>query len=400
MNKDNAIYTITSPLHDEQAVAATTREFLNTLQFDYDFRGNDYADYGNHALQLIFVRTGGTEGVFRQLLPQLRAQSDQPFYLLASNKSNSLPASMEILSYLNLHGLKGEIIHGDPDYVNRRVATLELVAAARKRLCGQRLGIIGKPSDWLISSQPDAEAVKAKLGIELVEIPMQELLDEIAATPVPDTHDACDDPRVKSSLPGAWQIHHALDALVKRHGLSGFTLRCFDMLTTVKNTGCMALARFNADNIVASCEGDVPAMLSMAISLAVTGKTGFQANPSHIDPLTGEILFAHCTIPFNMVERYTLDTHFESGIGVAICGYSPEGPMTVFKVSADLKRWFAQDAELLHSQAKPDLCRTQQIIRLDDAAQARYFFTQPIGNHHVIVPGHYAEAFNELLQSL
>ena len=94
MNKDNAIYTITSPLHDEQAVAATTREFLNTLQFDYDFRGSDYADYGNHALQLIFVRTGGTEGVFRQLLPQLRAQSDQPFYLLASNKSNSLPASI------------------------------------------------------------------------------------------------------------------------------------------------------------------------------------------------------------------------------------------------------------------------------------------------------------------
>ena len=98
MKKDNAIYTLTSPLHDEQAVAAVTREFLDTLRFDYDFRGGDYADYGKHALQLIFVRTGGTEGVFEQLLPQLQSQSDQPFYLLASGKSNSLPASPWIIS--------------------------------------------------------------------------------------------------------------------------------------------------------------------------------------------------------------------------------------------------------------------------------------------------------------
>ena len=400
MKKDIAIYTLTSPLHDEQAVAAATREFLDTLHFDYDFRGADYADYGSHALQLIFVRTGGTEGVFSQLLPQLRAQSDQPFYLLASHKSNSLAASMEILSFLNQQGLKGEIIHGDADYVNRRVATLELVTAARQKLHGQRLGIIGKPSDWLISSQPDAQAVKAALGIELVDIPIQELIDEYEKAPQADVKHACDNEMVNAALPGAMRIQEALDALVKRYQLNGFTLRCFDMLTAVKNTGCMALAQFNACDIVASCEGDVPAMLSMTIALAVTGKTGFQANPSRIDPVTGEILFAHCTIPFNMVERYTLDTHFESGIGVAICGYAPEGPVTVFKVSADLKRWFAEDAELLRSQAKPDLCRTQQIIRLDNAARARYFFTQPIGNHHVIVPGHHAAAFNELLQSL
>ncbi len=402
MKKDNAIYTLTSPLHDEQAVAAVTREFLDTLRFDYDFRGGDYADYGKHALQLIFVRTGGTEGVFEQLLPQLQSQSDQPFYLLASGKSNSLPASMEILSYLNQHGLRGEIIHGDADYVNHRVEALELAAAARRALSGQRLGIIGKPSDWLISSQPDARAAQDLLGIELVEIPIKTLLDEIAAVPPTayqtDVQDTV--PVLRKYGEGARKIYAALREIVKRYKLNGFTLRCFDLLSTVKNTGCLALAVCNGDGIVASCEGDVPAMLSMTISQAVTGKTGFQANPARIDPMTGELLFAHCTIPLNMVERYDYDTHFESGIGVAICGYAPEGPVTVFKVSADLKRWFAEDAELVRSQAEPDLCRTQQVIRLADASRARYFLTQPIGNHHIIVPGHYAAAFNELLQSL
>ena len=55
--------------------------------------------------------------------------------------------------------------------------------------------------------------------------------------------------------------------------------------------------------------------------LTSLGISGFQANPSSINPETGEIIFAHCTIPLNMVERYELDTHFESGIGTGIRGY-------------------------------------------------------------------------------
>lgn len=55
-----AIYTLTSELHDERAVASVTREFLGSLGIEYLFRGSDYADYGSHPLSLIYVRTGGT----------------------------------------------------------------------------------------------------------------------------------------------------------------------------------------------------------------------------------------------------------------------------------------------------------------------------------------------------
>ena len=67
-----AIYTITSTLHNEEAIAAATRLFLNSLNIEYDFRGEDFSDYGSHTLSLIYVRTGGTEGIFRQLLPELQ----------------------------------------------------------------------------------------------------------------------------------------------------------------------------------------------------------------------------------------------------------------------------------------------------------------------------------------
>ena len=67
-----AIYTVTSELHDEKAVDLVTQSFLNSLDVDYDFQGSDYTDYGTHALDLIYVRTGGTEGIFKRLLLDLQ----------------------------------------------------------------------------------------------------------------------------------------------------------------------------------------------------------------------------------------------------------------------------------------------------------------------------------------
>ena len=392
-----AIYTLTSELHDEGAVAAVTHEFLTSLHIKYDMRGSDYSDYGSHALDLIYVRTGGTEGIFLRLLPQLQLQSQKPFYLLTSGKSNSLAAAMEILSYLNQQEFKGEIIHGNNDYIHDRITILSKANEARQQLQGIRLGIIGQPSDWLISSHADKDKVSQRLGITLVDIPMQELLDAIAAAPVDNhkTEQTLND-AIRQSLPVANQIYEALKIIVERYRLSGFTLRCFDLLSAVHNTGCMALARLNAEGIVAGCEGDVPALLSMTIVNALIGVSGFQANPSSINPENGTMTFAHCTIPLNMVERYELDTHFESGIGVGIRGFMAAGPVTIFKVSGDLQRSFITEGELVCNESKPDLCRTQLVIQLTNPADAVYFLTHPIGNHHIILPGHHKKLLEEI----
>ena len=395
-----AIYTLTSELHDEQAVGEVTREFLNSLDVTYELKGSDYADYGSHSLDLIYVRTGGTEGIFKRLLPELQAKSEHPFYLLTSGKSNSLAASMEILSFLRQNDFKGEIIHGDPDYISKRISLLAKVGEARKSLKGCRLGIIGEPSDWLISSHADKDTVMQRLGISLIDIPMQELIDIINVTPQLSKVERASKDAVTNSLSGAYQIYDALKALVGRECLQGFTIRCFDLLTSVWNTGCLALAKLNAEGIVASCEGDVPAMLSMKIAQSLLGVSGFQANPASINPTTGEMVFAHCTIPLNMVERYEFDTHFESGIGVGIRGYMKEGPVTIFKVSGNLSRYFVEEGELIRNQAKPDLCRTQQVIQLSDPSQASYFLTNPIGNHHIILPGHHKDLLEEFLRNL
>ena len=397
-----AIHTLTSALHDESAVAAVTREFLGSLKLDLDLRGADYSDYGTADLDLIYVRTGGTEGVFKPLLPQILAATDQPVYLLTSGKSNSLAASMEILSYLRQQGIKGEILHGTPQYIAGRIRTLEQIERARKSLKGLRLGVVGKPSDWLIASGVDYGKVREKTGIEILDIPMEELMATLDQYPEDPTaaRIACGTPlldaaqKVKDAAPGAHRIYLALRDLVGKYRLSGLTLRCFDLLGTVRNTGCLGLAKLNAEGIVATCEGDIPAMLSMVIGRALTGVSGFQANPSRIDPESGEVLFAHCTVPLDMVTRYVFDTHFESGIGMGIRGHLQEGPVTVFKVAGDFSRHFAEEGTLLRNQSQPDLCRTQVVLRLPETD---YFLKDPIGNHHIILPGHVKALLDALL---
>ena len=394
-----AVYTITSGLHDEQSVAKLSDAFLAGVFPDgnFEFKGHNFADFGTHSLDLIYVRTGGAEGIFKSLLPEMLARGTEQFYLLTSGKSNSLAASLEILSYLRQQGLKGEVLHGSAAYLQERIHTLETVAAARKKLAGTRIGVIGQPSDWLISSHADPMAIMDKMGAKLVEVPMEELLHEIAGQAGDDA--PADEPmadNVRKSYPGATQIYHALQVLVNKYELGAFTLRCFDLLTAVGNTGCLALASFNAEGIPASCEGDVPALLSMMIAQALTGCTGFQANPARIDVESGQMLFAHCTVPFNMVKDWQYDTHFESGIGVGIHGNLPEGPVTVFKVSGKLDRHFAAEGELLYNQYEDNLCRTQVVLKLQPE-DARYFLTNSIGNHHIILPGHCKELLEELL---
>lgn len=392
-----SIYTLTSALHDEQAVAAATQEFLSSLAIDYDFKGADFADYGTAPLSLIYVRTGGTEGLFKALAPQLRAHSPHPIYLLTSGKSNSLAASMEILSYLRQQGMKGEILHGSPAHINLRLDHLQRVVAARHSLRGMRLGVIGQPSDWLISSHADALAVSDKLGVELVDIDIQEVLDVFNDISLEDSAIEitpwCEpSAQVAAALPDAMRLYHALRHVVSRHQLAGFTIRCFDLLTAIHNTGCLALAQLNAEGFIAGCEGDVPAALSMLISQVLLGVTGFQANPSSVNPESGLMTLAHCTIPFNLVTSYELDTHFESGIGVGIRGDIFEGDATLFKVSGDLSRYFVAQGSMVVNEPDPSLCRTQVNVSLANPSLVRnYFLADPIGNHHIVIPGRHSE---------
>ena len=56
MNKI-AIYTITSALHDKDAIDKASKEFLDSLNIAYTLHGDDFTTYGQSPLNLIYVRS-------------------------------------------------------------------------------------------------------------------------------------------------------------------------------------------------------------------------------------------------------------------------------------------------------------------------------------------------------
>ena len=401
------LYTLTSDLHGEMARDARREPFIRDIEAalgePFDCRGADFSSFGQgEGTELIYIRTGGTEGLFlSKVAPLLSGR--KPVTLLSSGQSNSLAASMEILSWLRQRGMSGEILHGSPAQIAASIRDTKTAGPGAEGaflqpvnfgpiLVGKRVGVIGKPSDWLISSDMDYAAARDILGAELIDIPIGELVEEARkggqALPEGFSLNALNVPRYGKKLDeddfrGALDIYGALKRLVARYRLDGLTLRCFDLLGALHNTGCLALAILNAEGVTATCEGDVPAMLSMAVARALTGSASFQVNLSRIEG--DRLLFAHCTIPLSLVRNYCYDTHFESGIGVAVHGEMPKGEVTLFKLSPDLKRMVCIPARLVENPYGNNLCRTQVVVEAPGAAD--YFLRDPIGNHHIIVPG-------------
>jgi hypothetical protein len=114
------------------------------------------------------------------------------------------------------------------------------------------------------------------------------------------------------------------------------------------------------------------------------------ANPSRIDLDRGLLSLAHCTVPRGLSGAYRLRSHFESGLGVAIQGTLPAGPVTLVRIGGlRMERLWAVDGTLLRNTDHADLCRTQVEIGVGgDVLQD--LLARPLGNHMVVVPGHRA----------
>ncbi|MBR6220811.1 MAG: hypothetical protein IKQ80_09620 [Clostridia bacterium] len=346
---------------------------------------------------LLYVASGGSEGYFLEVFEQLRARH---CYILTSGESNSLAASMEILSYLRKHGGSGEILHGDIDEVAGQIRALQRAHRALAALRGKKLGCIGAPSDWLIASAFSPDAWMEKLQLGFVDISMDELQREIAVQSYePNAYTArfLAQDFDRQEIEKALYVYGAFQRLVDRYGLCGLSVRCFDLLDTVHTTGCLGLSILNNLGVYGGCEGDMPALLSMAVLGSITGEPLFLCNPSRFDTKEGYAIFAHCTIPTTMLKDYCLNTHFESGIGVAVQGTFEAGDCTIFKCEGDLSRFHAQEGRIEGVPFSDMLCRTQIKVRLDDFS---YFLTRPINNHHIICRGKHAaevEAFFRLM---
>ncbi len=369
-------------------------EEINNELFDDDL---ELVEDNSLPLSFVFIETGGSEQHFVKIEESL----SRPIVLLSTCKNNSLPACFEIKTYLRQkYNEDAIILLGNEKELAGSIKDVSKLLVARQIVDNASLGVIGAPSDWLIASKVDYQEVKKRFNINLVDIPTSELKEEIDKGLLDNiTKLGLINSLGKDNeyLDGALRIYSGLKRIIEKYNLKGFTIRCFDLIEEYKNTACLALAMLNDEGIVGTCEGDIPSMLTMFFIKACANQPSFQANPSRIDIKTGNILFAHCTIPLNMVSNVSFMTHFESDLGIGIRGKLDEKDISLIKLNPKLDHALFLEGKIVSNPTLSNYCRTQIEVNLTDEDGLYNFLRDDFGNHVIIAYGNIIPEFLNLL---
>lgn len=403
-----------SSLQNHSFVKREYDGLLNILASDFDaqfdFLDNLESLPSSSKYEDFIISTGGVENIFLDLLKRNLVGTNVT--LIADGRFNSLAASMEILTYLNNNNIKAFIAYGSNEEISARLKehphvdfVNEQCGSAALSLSGDKIAVFGEPSDWLIASNVDRDFLKQKFNIDFVDIPLDTLFrrfsliddnmveflaaDFQAVTSRGET--------TESDLLDSLKIYLAINQICQENNCTCATVRCFSIIEKLKATGCLALALLNDEGIDAACEGDLQSLLSMILVRRVTGMPSFMANPSAMSKDNHTTTFAHCTVPTTMCRRYGFRSHFESQCGLAVAGeFSPSEVYTIFKWGGEkLDRFFVEEAVSVVAPSNENLCRSQLTLNFYNP---EYMLNNPIGNHHIIVKGAFADKLRTALK--
>ena len=403
-----------SSLQNHSFVKREYDGLLNILASDFDaqfdFLDNLESLPSSSKYEDFIISTGGVENIFLDLLKRNLVGTNVT--LIADGRFNSLAASMEILTYLNNNNIKAVIAYGSNEEISARLKDLthidfvnEQCGSAALSLSGDKIAVFGEPSDWLIASNVDRDFLKQKFNIDFVDIPLDTLFRRFSLIDDNMVEFLATDFQAVTSrgetterdLLDSLKIYLAINQICQENNCTCATVRCFSIIEKLKATGCLALALLNDEGIDAACEGDLQSLLSMILVRRVTGMPSFMANPSAMSKDNHTTTFAHCTVPTTMCRRYGFRSHFESQCGLAVAGeFSPSEVYTIFKWGGEkLDRFFVEEAVSVVAPSNENLCRSQLTLNFYNP---EYMLNNPIGNHHIIVKGAFADKLRTALK--
>lgn len=391
------IYSLFSDKDNQESINQSLQPFIESVE---KYLGESLVDINpadikkGDFLPVIMIKSGGVEEKFKRIYQQF----PHPYLLLAGCFYDALSAALEIKEYLKKRGEQVEILHGSEKYIAGRLRLLKESFEAKKSCRHFRAGVLGEPSTRLIGSGADYNIIRKKSGIRIYNIPIEEMVRHIDLVKDEDVSGDMDIQPAgfkKETVQQERRIYQGLKNLSREYNFNAITVSCSDLRDFYKNTGYLALSLLNSEGIIAGCDGDVPALISMIIANQLTKQPVFLASPSCIKQETNEIIFANCFIPINMCESYEWKTHFELETGIAICGKIKKGPVTLFKINGNMDNYYLAEGELTDNLELPTLCPTQVKITLKEPVAD--FLEKSISSHYIICRGLHLEKFEKYL---
>jgi len=339
----------------------------------------------------IFVLTGGSELQAIELL-----NNKSPVIILAITSDNSYAAAAELKAYCDQEHIPSLLVNFELNELKSKIENFFQFKKALVKFRNYRLGLIGKSSEWLIASKVSPTELKQKFGINIIPFSWEELpiyttvaIDKEFMQHFGERH--------TGKLKDSSKVYSLLKQIINHNQLDAITVECFPLVRNNKVTACLALSKLNDDGIPAGCEGDISSITGMIISQLLTGQIPWMANLILVQD--SKVILTHCTIPISYVSTYSLTTHFETNEGLAINGKFSTKSVTLFRFNNTFTKAFISEGKTISIPAIKEACRTQLEIELP-SENAVILKNNPLGNHHLILPGNHADKLKFLCQMM
>jgi len=341
-------------------------------------------------------------GLANESLLKLLGSCGKPMAFVGHSRYSSLSTLLQAL-----RAAPGKMIAAfysadlDPGVVDRAVRYLSAVSYLR----GYRLGVLGEEADvppWLM---PDRHRVEQVLGVELFEVPFEELVEEYAVSSQPTkilervvggaTTVGVD----QRSLEAALRLYTALLAIARRYELRGILVPCRRVMEEIGTSACIAAALMNDVGVDVECELDPVAGLSMAVMRAVAQGPCFVGRVSHVHG--GRVVLSRCSAPISMSSGYAIRRPLGAELGAALSAdLVPGRSVTALFLEPELRRGLVVRGYVLSGRPEvPYLCRSQLTLATESAELYRVL--EGLRVHKLAVAfGNHAPVLSQLLRAL
>jgi L-fucose isomerase-like protein len=194
----------------------------------------------------------------------------------------ALPAAGVLRETLEEMEANFSFVYGMPaeQELMKQVSSYARSAAAVRSLTTARVGLIGYAAMGMYTGTMDHTKLRREIGAEIDQIDQYELVerfkkisaDEIKALlPKADAWDLSDQ-IVTNDFNKMFRMYAAIKSLAQERRWDALTIKCqYELSRTFGLAPCMPLSMFG-DELVSSCEGDVPLVVSQLILHYLTGE--------------------------------------------------------------------------------------------------------------------------------
>ena len=266
---------------------------------------------------------------------------------------------------------------------------------------------------WRRSYEEYLSAVKENLGIEVVVVRPQELLqyyqdtDPVRAKKIATqwvTNALAADEPNRSEIDKAARLYLAMSHLLDREGADGITIDCLNLFYTGKLPAypCLGFFQLNNDGGLGVCEADLEAAITQLIGQTLTERPGFISDPV-IDTASSQIIYAHCVSHNRPLGKcgpqvpYKIRTHAEDRKGASVQVFLPAGyPLTTVKLNILARKMAIHSAESVGNVEEERACRTKLAARARVDRILKNWDFQTFGWHRVTFYGDFRKDFLDL----